>query len=120
MRARGIAVLLWLAALFLWLSMVLLMNRRPPDASGQALFLLLLIAAVTCTLAPLFLLIRSPRSTKLAAHLRSALGRAALFGVLAASLLALQFLHLLNMTTAVLLTVFVVMLEILLSLRRRS
>ena len=121
MRARCAQVLLWLAALILWLGMIFLVNRRPPDAGGQALFLLLLAAAVTCTLAPLFLLIRAPRSrAAFGVRLSRALGHAALFGVLASALMTLQFLHLLNLPATLLLTTAVLMLEVLLSSRRRD
>jgi len=121
MRLRRVAVLFWLAALFLWLGMLLLMNRRPPDAGGQALFLLLLTAAVTLTVAPLFLLVRAPRSqAAIIARIRGALVHGVLLGVLAAGLMALQFLRLLNLTTAILLALVVVMLEVLLGLRHRG
>ncbi|MHB9032705.1 MAG: hypothetical protein ACYC6L_06625 [Anaerolineae bacterium] len=121
MRLRNLSLGLWLAALMLWLGLLYLMNRTAPDAGAQALFLVLFGAAVTCTLAPIFLAMRPPRSqAQTVLRLISAVSHAALFGALAIALMTLQFLRLLNITTAVLLTVVVLLLEFLLSLRRHA
>ena len=122
MRQRGAILGLLLAALALWLGLILFMNRQPPTLGGQLVFLILFGAAITCTLSPLILALRARRmqSTKTNSPLASALRHAALFGVLGVVLMTLQFLRLLNLTTAILLTLVAGLLEVLLSLRRRT
>ena len=98
------------------------MNRQPPTLGGQLAFLVLFGAAITSTLSPLILVIRErqvPSGTK-GLSLTSAFGHASLFGLLGVVLMTLQFLRLLNLTTAILLALVVGLLEVLLSLRRRT
>jgi hypothetical protein len=122
MRRRGSILILLLAALALWVGMILFMNRQAPTLGGQFVFLVLFGAAITSTLSPLILVIRErqvPSGTK-GPSLMSAFGHAALFGLLGVVLMTLQFLRLLNLTTAILLALVVGLLEVLLSLRRRT
>ena len=122
MRQRGAIMGLLLAALALWLGLILFLNSQPPTLGGQLAFLILFGAAITCTLSPLVLALRA-RRTQSAQHgslLGSTLRHASLFGLLGVVLMTLQFLRLLNLTTAILLALVAGLLEVLLSLRRRT
>lgn len=119
-RRRGAALGVFMAGVAAWLALLWLMNRRPPDALGQLLFLALFALAVTFSLAPLFMLGRAIRSqSSPVTRALMALRRSSLLGILAAVLMLLQFQRLLNLTTAILLVVVVLLLQVLLSLRRR-
>ncbi|MHB1357415.1 MAG: hypothetical protein ACYCZF_15720 [Anaerolineae bacterium] len=122
MRQRGTILGLLLASLALWLGLMLFMNRYPPTLGGQLIFLVLFGAAITCTLSPLVLALRVSRSQdgKGGSGIASALRHAALFALLGVVLMILQFLRLLNLTTAILLILVAGLLEVLLSLRRRT
>jgi VanZ family protein len=122
MRQRGAILGLLLVALALWVGLILFMNQQPPTLGGQLVFLVIFGAAITCTLSPLILVWRSRRLPVLTnrSPVANSLRHAALYGLLGVVLMILQFLRLLNLTTAILLALVVVLLEILLSLRRRT
>jgi hypothetical protein len=122
MRQRGAILGLLVLALALWLGLMLFMNRQPPTLGGQLVFLVLFGAAITFALSPLIVALRAHRtqSGKIGSSVVSALRHAALFGLLGVILMTLQFLRLLNLTTAVLLALVAFLLEVLLGLRRRT
>lgn len=122
MRQRGAILGLLLTDLALWLGLILFMNYQPPTLGGQLIFLILFGTAITCTLSPLGLAlsVRRGKSAQTGSPVASALRHAALFGLLGIVLMILQFLRLLNLTTAILLTLVAGLLEVLLSLRHRT
>ncbi|NLV73693.1 MAG: hypothetical protein GXY52_03260 [Chloroflexi bacterium] len=119
---RRLVTIIWLAALAVWIGILVLMNLRLPDATGQAIFLLLFGLTVTLTTIPLLLAIRPSRRTESStlARFRAALTRALLFGLLAIALMTLHLLRLFNLTTALLLGGVTLLLQLLISLRSRA
>jgi hypothetical protein len=117
-------VLLWTSgalAAFLWAGLVLFMNRQPPSSANQTVFLLLWGLAVTGTTLPLAYVIGIrllPRADEDDSLLRAA-RQGLLAGIVAMVLMALQFMRLLNLFTALLLVALGVAVEVLLNLRKR-
>ncbi len=123
MRHRALMVLIGFLAALLWVALLVLTNRKLPTAMNQAVFLLLWGGAVTCTAIPAALVIQERRALRVSR--RSALnlgqgpnpGRAGrqgvLAGMLAAALMALQFLGMLNVLLGVFLVLVAAMIEML-------
>lgn len=119
-------VLIGFLAALLWVALLVLVNRKPPTAVNQAVFLLLWGGAVTCATIPLAAVIQERRAYRQGRH--SALisgrginpGRAGrqglLAGVLASTLMALRFLGVLN----VLLGIFVVLVAVMIEMLART
>ena len=121
MRNRALMLCLSAVAALLWLGLVAFMHRQPPNSVNQAVFLAIWGAAMSCTVIPISFALNSrlaPASGK-AQELARAIRQGLLLGALAMTLVALRFLRLLNIPTAVLLTLVVVMVEILSYLRSR-
>jgi hypothetical protein len=114
----GVALL----AVVLWAGLILFMNQRPPNDANKALFLPLWGATVVCTIIPLAYLINE----KIAAswNRRGSLGNStrqgALVGILAMTLMLLRFTRLLNWTTAIILTLGIILVEVLIYVRART
>lgn len=123
MRNRALVMLIGFLAALLWVALLVLMNRKPPTALNQAVFLLLWGGAVTCTAIPVALAIQARQA--LGVGRRRALmsgwganparaGRQGLLaGMLAAALMALRFLGMLNVLLGVFLLLVTVMIEML-------
>lgn len=122
MRHRALVVLIGFLATLLWAALLVLMNRKPPTALNQAIFLLLLGGAVTCTAIPTALLVQERRAYRdrrgvaglgWGANPGRAGRQGVLAGMLAAALMALRFLGMLNVLLAVFLVLVAVMIEML-------
>ncbi|MBC7237033.1 MAG: hypothetical protein H5T69_14425, partial [Chloroflexi bacterium] len=119
--SRTLVWLVVILALLLWGGLVLFLNRRPPTAANQALFLFLWGAAVGCGTIPFYYALgsRGPGWITDTERLGRAVRRGTLTGILALALMALRLLRLLTLIPAVLLTLLTLTVEVSLSLRRR-
>jgi hypothetical protein len=123
MRHRALMVLIGFLAALLWVALLVLVNRKPPTAINQAIFLLLWGGAVTCTAIPVALIIQERRALFVGRRAATILGRGLnpgragrqglLAGMLAAALMALRFLEMLNVLLGVFLILVAVMIEML-------
>ena len=122
MRHRALVVLIGFLAALLWVALLVLMNRKPPTPLNQAVFLLLWGGAVTCSAIPAALALQERRSLRVGKRVAgsgwgTSPGRAGrqglLAGMLAAALMALQFLGMLNVLLEVFLVLVAVMIEML-------
>jgi len=121
MHNRALMLFLSVMAALLWLGLVAFMHRQPPNSVNQAIFLAIWGAAISCTVIPISFALNSrlAPAVRKAQELARAIRQGLLIGALAITLVALRFLRLLNVPTAVLLTLVVVMVEILAYLRNR-
>ncbi|MFO7917559.1 MAG: hypothetical protein R6V13_05735 [Anaerolineae bacterium] len=118
MHAQTFVVIILVLAIALWASMLYFMNIRPPTTLNQTLFLLIWGVTISCTAMPIsyaFQARLSPLPTS--QRLNRAIRQGLLVGVLGTTLMALRFLQLLNLLTTVILTLFAVTSEILISLK---
>jgi len=126
MRHRALTALIGTLGVLLWVALLVLVNRKPPTVINQAVFLLLWGSAVTCTAIPVAVLLqerqglrasrRGLASTAWSVNHGRAGRQGLLLGMLAASLMALRFLGMLN----VLLAVFLVLVAVLIEMLARS
>jgi|YNPNPStandDraft_1061719.scaffolds.fasta_scaffold51578_1 hypothetical protein len=121
MRTRTILWTLAFLALVLWVGLLLFMNRKPPEGANQAIFVLILGAAVACTGAVLFypLNVRRQRGWGRASVLGRAVRQGAFLGILAAALVGLRLLQSLNVATAAILSGVFLALELAFLLKSR-
>ncbi len=123
-RSAMPTIIAWLTVLLaalLWAGLIVFMNRQPPTAANQALFLLLLGLAVGCSATPLCYALDSrqqPRSWG-RQRLHRAIRRGAVLGLLALALMALRLVRLLTTVPAVLLVLLAFTVELAFSLRQR-
>lgn len=116
MHNRAITALVGALAALLWVALVVLVNRKPPTVLNQAVFLLLWGGAVACTAIPIALLMQRRRGLGVGARgmYPGRAGRQGLLaGMLAAALMALRLLGMLNVLLAVFLVLVSVMIEML-------
>ncbi|MHB1293654.1 MAG: hypothetical protein ACYC4R_01530 [Anaerolineae bacterium] len=121
MRNKAVPMVLVLLACACWASLVLFVNRKPPDSTNQVIFLLMLGTAVATTFMPLSYAVSARLAGPYGAYgLFGRATRQGLFaGVLAVALMLLRFMQLLTPLNAIALTVAVVMIEVLICLRNR-
>ena len=117
-------VVAWLTVLLaalLWAGLILFMNRQPPTAANQALFLLLWGATVACSATPICYALdsREPLRAWGNQRLYRAMRRGGVIGVLALMLMALRLVRLLTVVPAVLLILLAFTVELAFSLRHR-
>jgi VanZ family protein len=117
-------VVAWLTVLLaalLWVSLVLFMNRQPPTAANQAIFLLLWGFAVGCSATPICYALdpRKRLRSRDRQRLYRAIRRGAVLGVLALMLMALRLVRLLTVVPAVLLVLLALTVELAFSLRQQ-
>jgi len=123
MRHRALTALIGFLAALLWVALLVLMNRKPPTAMNQGIFLLLWGGAVTCTAIPIALVVQERRATFVGRRGAAILGQGVnpgragrqglLAGMLAAALMALRFLGMLNVLLGVFLILVTAMIEML-------
>ncbi|MFH1085594.1 MAG: hypothetical protein V1772_07510 [Chloroflexota bacterium] len=113
-----LAPVVGLAAL-LWVGLIVFMNRRPPEGLNLAFFMAIWGLCVSTTLIPAAYGLnvklagwRGPRENML-----RAIRQGLLVGMLAIVLMGLRLLQVLSLPTALILTLVVVLIEVLLSLR---
>lgn len=121
MRQKLSLASLILLAVLLWFSLILFMNRRPPDALNQIIFLVIWGGAVACSMVPpaYALNVRFSATWNRDGAMGRALRQGALIGLLAAALMALRFMRFLNALSAIVLVTLVVTVEVLILLRSR-
>jgi len=119
-RRAGLIVLGILAVLF-WVGLFFYMNYVYPDVLGQAIFVVILGFALVSTGIPLSYLLNARLAVTLGRQgdLQRAIRQGALLGILGMALITLRFLRVLSWSTAIILTLVVILLEVLLSIRRR-
>lgn len=120
MHAQTFIVVILVLAVALWAGMLYFTNSKPPTTFNQTLFLLIWGATASCTAMPVSYAFQarfSPSPTN--QRLNRAIRQGLLVGVLGATLMALRLLRLLSLLTAVILILFAVTSEILISLRDR-
>ncbi|MEA3407565.1 MAG: hypothetical protein U9R48_05735 [Chloroflexota bacterium] len=120
MHPQTLIIIILVLAVALWAGMLYFMNHKPPTTLNQTLFLLIWGATLSCTIIPIsyafqarFSLLPTTR------QLNRALRQGLLVGILGTITMALRFLRLLNLPTAIILSLFVVTSEILISLKNR-
>jgi hypothetical protein len=121
MRNRALMTTILALAVMFWVGLILLANQRPPNAANQTLFLLLWGLAVAASLTPLAYALggRLARRFDDEEALLRALRQGLEAGILAMVLMALRFMRLLNLLSAVLLALLIIAIEVLILLRRR-
>ena len=120
-RDRAVLYTLGVLALALWVGLLAFMNAKPPSSTNQALFLLILGAAVTFTAIPFAHAIHRRIARPFAATgvLGQAIRRGALTGLLVLILTTLRFLRLLTLPLGIVLLLLALTVEVALSLRHR-
>ena len=121
MRNRYLIYCLLILAVALWAGLIVFMNCRAPDFANQITFLVLWWAAVTATAMPVAYVLNARLAMPLGGKrdLVRAFWQGLLFSTLAALLMALRFLRVLTLVTGLILTIMVVLIEILISLKAR-
>jgi membrane protein YdbS with pleckstrin-like domain len=120
MRAQTLIVIILVLAIGLWAGMLYFMNNEPPTTFNQTIFLLILGATVSCSVIPISYAFHARFSfLPSTQQLNRAVRQGLLAGVLGTVLMALRFLRLLNPLTAVILILFAVTSEVVLSLKNR-
>lgn len=121
MSSSVIMLTLFALALVTWAGLFYFMNEYPPDIANQVLFLAIWGGAITLTMIPISYAVgaRSGRYGLQQGQVNLSIRRGLLLGLLATLLMALRFLRLLNVTMGITLTLLVLALEVLLSVRGR-
>lgn len=120
MHTQTFIVVILVLAIALWTGMLYFMNSKPPTTLNQTLFLLIWGTTASCTAIPISYAFQARFSTLSAnQRLNQAIRQGLLVGVLGTTLMALRFLRLLTLLTAVILILFAGTLEILLALKNR-
>ncbi|HHX44780.1 MAG TPA: hypothetical protein GX714_12465 [Chloroflexi bacterium] len=122
MRHRAFVAGTGILAVLQWGALLVLVNRKPPTLINQAVFLLLWGGAVMCSAMPLALAIqqrlwglgrRSALSAGWGVVRSRAVRQGVLAGMLAAALMALQFLGMLNALLGAFMVLVAVLIEML-------
>jgi hypothetical protein len=121
MRNRAAMIILMLMAIVLWAGLALFVNRQPPVGSNLAIFLVIWGLCVSSSMIPLAYAVnaRLARSRGRRGDIHRAIREGMLVGILAIILMALQLIGVLSLTTALVLSLVVVLVEVMLSLRER-
>jgi hypothetical protein len=114
-------LILALLAIVLWASLALFVNRQPPLGANLAIFLVVWGLCVSSTMIPLAYAVnaRLARSRGRRGDVHRAIRQGLLVGILAIILMALQLIGVLSLATALVLSLVVVLVEVMLSLRER-
>ncbi|MFP3896903.1 MAG: hypothetical protein ACLFV5_08750 [Anaerolineales bacterium] len=118
MRAQTFIIIILVLTIALWAGILYFMNTKPPTTPNQTLFLLIWGTTISCTAMPISYAFQTrlsllPTNQRLNRAIRHGL----LIGVLGTTLMVLRFLRLLNPLTAVILILFAVTSEIVISLK---
>jgi hypothetical protein len=118
---RTIVIGLAIVAVLFWFALLTLMNRKPPDSMGKAVFLALWGIAVTCSVIPMAFAINTRWVLTLSrrATLARSVRQGVLAGALATLLMTLRFAHLLSLAVGMVLVVVVVLVELLVQVQGR-
>ncbi len=118
MHAQTFVIIILVLAIALWAGMLYFMNTKPPTTPNQTLFLLIWGTTVSCTAIPISYAFQARLSLlPTRQRLNRAIRQGLLVGVLGTTLMALHFLRLLNLLTAIILALLAVTSEILISLK---
>ena len=108
-------------ALALWIGLLAFMNLRPSQSADQLLFLLLWALTIWVSMAALSYVLngRLAASRGPQGDLNRALRQGLLVSILATVIMALRFLHMLTIFTAIILAFVAILLEALIAVRSR-
>lgn len=114
-------LILVLLATVLWASLAIFVNRQPPVGANLAIFLVIWGLCISATMIPLAYAAnaRLARSRGQRGDIHRAIRQGMLLGILAILLMALQLIKVLSLTTALVLGLVVVLVEVMFSLRER-
>ena len=121
MRNRAAIIILIAMAIALWCGLLIFTSQRPPQGPDLAVFLVMWGLCVSTSMIPVTYALNArlarPRGAR--GDINRAIRQGLLIGILAIILMALRLIRVLSLSTSLILTLVVVLIEVMLSLRDR-